>query len=119
MAEMESARPRIDLDHLRRIKNGRFHDISKYKRPTIVKKLDPTDHFLLPILPIDVGPNNLFRILKQSMPFASEMNYTLAMPVFHSHPRMEKWIEHNDTIKATEEEGFAFLVRSFQMKAFF
>ena len=31
------------------------------------------------------------------------MNYTLAMPVFHSHPRMEKWIDHEEHEKKQAE----------------
>ena len=95
---IKSARPQLDLDALRKIKNGKLYNIDAFKRPTIIKKLVPSGSYLLPILPIDVGPNNLFRVFKQSMPIAFEMNYTLAMPVFHSHPRMEKWIEHGDVV---------------------
>ena len=47
---------------------------------------------MLPLLPFDVGPNNLFRVFKESIPIAYELNYTLTMPIFHQHPRMEKFV---------------------------
>ena len=71
MNRIKSARPQIDLESLRKIKNGKLHSIQMYKRPTVIKKLEPGKSFLLPILPIDVGPNNLFRVFKQSMPIGS------------------------------------------------
>ena len=35
-----------------------------------------------------MGPNNLFRMMRQGIVNAYDLNYTVAIPVFHRHPRM-------------------------------
>lgn len=44
--------------------------------------------YILPMLYFDMGPNNLFRLLRQGAVTAYEMGRTAVVPVFHRHPRM-------------------------------
>merc|ERR1712242_309827 len=44
--------------------------------------------WLLPMLYFDLGPNNLFRLLRQGAVDAYGMGRGVTVPVFHRHPRM-------------------------------
>lgn len=44
--------------------------------------------WLLPMLYFDMGPNNLFRLLRQGAVDAYGMGRGVTVPVFHRHPRM-------------------------------
>jgi len=44
--------------------------------------------WILPMLYFDMGPNNLFRLLRQGAITAYNMGRGLTVPVFHRHPRM-------------------------------
>lgn len=50
--------------------------------------LPPSQGFVLPMLYFDMGPNNLFRLLRQGAITASRLSRTVVVPVFHRHPRM-------------------------------
>ncbi|XP_076812660.1 uncharacterized protein LOC143459403 isoform X1 [Clavelina lepadiformis] len=54
-----------------------------------------TKNLLIPILYYNMGPNNLFRIFKETISIALSMNRTLVVPPFHHHPRMEN-LQEND-----------------------
>jgi len=45
-------------------------------------------NWILPMLYFDMGPNNLFRLLRQGAITAYNMGRGLTVPVFHRHPRM-------------------------------
>jgi hypothetical protein len=46
------------------------------------------------MLYFDMGPNNLFRLLRQGAVTAYQMGRTIAVPVFHRHPRMGDEAKH-------------------------
>ena len=50
--------------------------------------------FLVPVLFFDMGPNNLYRMMRQGIVNAYTLNYTIGIPVFHRHPRMGDVAEH-------------------------
>ena len=45
--------------------------------------LPPSRGYVLPMLYFDMGPNNLFRLLRQGVVTAYQMGRTIAVPVFH------------------------------------
>jgi len=45
--------------------------------------------YLLPIMFYNMGPNNLFRILKEVVSLTTILNRTMVIPPFPHHPRME------------------------------
>ena len=77
---MTHLRPNVELAYLQSIPHGHSYDITKFNAPRALAEKIPGDKYLLPILPFDVGPNNLFRIFKESIPIAVGMNFTLVMP---------------------------------------
>ena len=77
---MTRKRPNVELSYLQSIPHGHSYDITKFNAPRALAEKIPGDKYLLPILPFDVGPNNLFRIFKESIPIAVGMNFTLVMP---------------------------------------
>ena len=77
---MTRLRPNVELLYLQSIPHGHSYDITKFNAPRALAEKIPGDKYLLPILPFDVGPNNLFRIFKESIPIAVGMNFTLVMP---------------------------------------
>lgn len=53
----------------------------------------PTSKKYLLALPyFDVGPNNLYRLFKETIPLAADLDRTLVVPPFHRHPRMEEYL---------------------------
>nr|XP_039273478.1 uncharacterized protein LOC120347527 isoform X1 [Styela clava] len=56
------------------------------------KQKQSNGNFLLPVLFFDVGPNNLYRLFKETIPIAKAMERTLVVPPFHRHPRMENYV---------------------------
>lgn len=57
------------------------------------KQKQSNNRFLLPVLFFDVGPNNLYRLFKETIPIAKAMDRTLIIPPFHRHPRMENYVK--------------------------
>ena len=53
-----------DVSELMESRNKQFYSISKFRRPTLSGEKPVLPKYLLPILPFDVGPNNLFRAFK-------------------------------------------------------
>ena len=51
------------------------------------------DKYLLALPFFDVGPNNLYRLFKETIPLAADLERTLIVPPFHRHPRMEADID--------------------------
>lgn len=47
-----------------------------------------SDGWILPMLYFDMGPNNLFRLLRQGAVDAYTLGRGVTVPVFHRHPRM-------------------------------
>ena len=70
-----SARPNVEISELEKLKESNPHDISKFERPYSLGKKESGNIYLLPILPFDVGPNNLFRIFKETIPIAHEPRF--------------------------------------------
>jgi hypothetical protein len=53
-----------DVEVLKENRDIHFYSIRKFQRPTIGSPKPPLPKYLLPMLPFDVGPNNLFRAFK-------------------------------------------------------
>ena len=64
---MQKLRQKYDaqaVEDLMKERDRVFYSIKKFKRPTYSKPKPTLPKYLLPILPFDVGPNNLFRTFK-------------------------------------------------------
>ena len=93
----------FNVDRILEEQEKSLHSITKYSRPEIpAERKNYNKKFLVPVLPFDVGPNNLFRHFKEAVPFAKALNFTLVIPPFHRHPRMEIFIDSKEN-KETEE----------------
>jgi len=78
-----------------------YHEINKQQKPKsrIADKLFLREQqfvesgekqmFIIPIMYYNMGPNNLYRIMKESVSLATLFGRTLVIPPFPHHPRME------------------------------
>ena len=68
----------MDIQKLMNDRNRQYYSIAKFRRPTLGGiKESIVGKYLVPVLPFDVGPNNLFRHFKEAIPIAKMMNLTL------------------------------------------
>jgi len=97
---LKKLEPRTDINdsEVSKIQNKNLDELWSHPQcdDSSIKELDSNDKFFLPILYFDVGPNNLFRIFKEAIPIAKELDRTLVIPPFHRHPRMEGHIKSNN-----------------------
>ena len=61
---------------------------SKIFKPLPKKKPTSLDQYLLPMVHFQEGPNNLFRVFKQTALVAHQNYQNLVIPLFHTHGRM-------------------------------
>jgi len=80
-----------------------YHEINKQKKQRnhadVVNKLflqeqqfvetTKTEMFIIPIMYYNMGPNNLYRIMKEAVSLATLFGRTLVIPPLPHHPRME------------------------------
>uniref|UniRef100_F6V7Z8 Uncharacterized protein n=1 Tax=Ciona intestinalis TaxID=7719 RepID=F6V7Z8_CIOIN len=74
----------------------------EYKAVGPKKRKPDMNNLLIPFLFYNMGPNNLFRIFKESIPIIHMMNRTLVVPPFHHHPRMKRLNEEDQSDKTVE-----------------
>jgi hypothetical protein len=68
----------MDIHELMNDRDRQYYSTAKFRRPTLAGIKEPIPgKFLVPVLPFDVGPNNLFRHFKEAIPIAKMMNLTL------------------------------------------
>jgi len=73
------------------------HFNDEYIKNDNFKKVNSkTNKYLLPVLFYNMGPNNLFRILKEAVSLTTLLNRTLVIPPFPHHPRMESIVYENE-----------------------
>ena len=74
--------PRLSHKHKRRTNGQKDREPLKILKPN-------NKQYLLPLLHFQEGPNNLFRLFKQTALIALQNNQAITFPIFHSHPRMK------------------------------
>ena len=71
--------------------NKTFYKYQKLDQPDprIKSLLFPDQKYLLPVIHFQEGPNNLYRLMKETALLAYKSKRALAVPVMHTHPRMQ------------------------------
>ena len=79
----------------------RFPQLGNSNRKPLTSKPEFNhQQYLLPILHFQEGPNNLFRMFKETALIAYKNNQSITFPIFHTHPRMtDDFKNADDTLK--------------------